>query len=104
MKDELQELIEAAMAGEGALTRFAVRVPNNRQVTFPPEVEPGNVELVVLRRDVQPGRRRTTSSKSRQHPAFGMWATNKGTTDSVAFVQELRQRIMERRPRRRTER
>lgn len=84
-------------------TRFKVRVPPSRRVTLsvPAVVEPGEAEVIVLHHRAKPPRRKAERSKSRQHPAFGLWASRPEAADPVAFVDELRRRIMERRARRR---
>ncbi|HXQ22837.1 MAG TPA: hypothetical protein VN812_14255 [Candidatus Acidoferrales bacterium] len=84
-----------------AATRFKVRVPASRRVTLavPAEVEPGEAEVIVLHRRAKPAPRKAPHSKSRQHPAFGLWASRSEASDPVAFVAELRRRMMERRAR-----
>jgi hypothetical protein len=47
----------------------------------------------------KPARRNAARSKSRQHPAFGLWASRPEAADPVAFVDQLRHHIMERRKR-----
>lgn len=96
----------AAAANQGSsenlvATRFKVRVPPSRRVTLsvPAEVEPGEAEVIVLHRRAKPAGRKAARSKSRQHPAFGLWASRPEAADPVAFVDELRRRVMERRAR-----
>ena len=80
-------------------TRFKVRVPPNRRVVLavPAEVEPGEAEVIVLHQRAKPSRGKGAQSKSRQHPAFGLWASRPETADPVEFVNELRRRMIERR-------
>lgn len=82
-------------------TRFKVRVPPSRRVTLsvPAEVEPGEAEVIVLHRRAKPARRKAPRSKSLEHPGFGLWASRPETADPVAFVNDLRRRVMERRAR-----
>ena len=84
-----------------AATRFKVRVPLSRRVTLavPAEVEPGEAEVIVLHRLATPTRRTAQRAKPLQHPAFGLWASRPEAADPVAFVNELRRRMMERRTR-----
>jgi hypothetical protein len=90
----------AATQGTGedlVATRFKVRVPPSRRLTLavPAEVEPGEAEVIVLHRRAKPARK-APRSKSRQHPGFGLWASRSEAADPVAFVDELRRRVMER--------
>jgi len=82
-------------------TRFKVRVPPSRRVTLavPAEVEPGEAEVIVLHRRVAHAPETAPRSKSRQHPAFGLWASRPETADPVAFVDALRRDMLERRMR-----
>jgi len=82
-------------------TRFKVRVPPSRRVTLavPADVEPGEAEVILLHRRTKPVRRKTAPPRSRQHPAFGLWASRPETADPVAFMDDLRRRMMERRVR-----
>jgi hypothetical protein len=103
MKGARARSVAAATQGTGedlVATRFKVRVPPSRRVTLavPAEVEPGEAEVIVLHRRAKPTRK-ARRSKSRQHPAFGLWASRSEAADPVAFVDELRRRVMERRAR-----
>ena len=82
-------------------TRFKVRVPRSRRVTIavPAEVEPGEAEVILLHRRAKPTPRKAPRSRGRQHPAFGLWASHPEVTEPVAFVADLRRRMMERRAR-----
>ena len=82
-------------------TRFKVRVPRSRRVTIavPAEIEPGEAEVIVLHSRAKPTPTKAPRSKARQHPAFGLWASRPRAADPVAFVADLRRRMMERRAR-----
>lgn len=79
-------------------TRFMVRVPPSRRVTLavPSESEPGEAEVIVLHRPARPAPRQAPGSRSRRHPAFGLWASRPEAADPVAFVDGLRRRMTER--------
>jgi hypothetical protein len=78
-------------------TRFTVHVPKDRRLTLaiPPEIEPGEAEVIVLYRGAKPARRRAPLARITHHPAFGLWAKRAEAADPVAFVEELRRRVMQ---------
>jgi len=80
-------------------TRFTVRVPKDRRLTLaiPLEIEPGEAEVIVLHRGAKPARKRAPLARITHHPAFGLWAKRAEAADPVAFVEELRRRVMEKR-------
>ena len=66
------------------------------EVVVPKDVEPGVVEIILLRQDTgdQPIEH---DSFERAHPAFGIWADRADVQDPWAFATALRQRIEMRR-------
>ena len=84
-----------------AATRMKIRVPNNRRITLPLDVTPGEAEIVVFHSRPTPVARRGSARVGHAHPAFGMWAERADIEDPVAFVNTLRRSIMERRALRR---
>lgn len=80
-------------------TRFTVRVPKDRRLTLaiPLEIEPGEAEVIVLHHGAKPARKREPLARITHHPAFGLWAKRADAADPVAFVEELRRRVMEKR-------
>lgn len=99
----MRACVAAQQGTSGALaaTRFKVRVPPSQCVTLavPADIELGEAEVIVLHPRAKPAPKKASHSKSRQHPAFGLWVSRSETTDPVAFVTELRRRMMERRAR-----
>ncbi|HEX7408511.1 MAG TPA: hypothetical protein VF515_12780 [Candidatus Binatia bacterium] len=79
--------------------RFTVCVPKDRRLTLaiPLEIEPGEAEVIVLHRGAKPTRERAPLARITHHPAFGLWAKRAEVADPVAFVEEIRRRVMEKR-------
>ena len=80
-------------------TRFNVRVPPDRRLTLavPLEIEPGEAEVIILHRRAKPLRTSKPPARITRHPAFGLWAKRPEAAYPVAFVDELRRRVMKRR-------
>ncbi|MFI5366857.1 MAG: hypothetical protein ACHQ4J_14675 [Candidatus Binatia bacterium] len=91
-----------ALTEKLAATRFTVHVPQDRRVTFavPLDIDPGEAEVIILHRRAQRPRASKAPARGTHHPAFGLWADRPEAADPVAFVDELRSRIMERRKKR----
>ena len=91
-----------ALTEKLAATRFTVRVPQDRRVTFavPLDIAPGEAEVIILHRRAQRPRASKAPARITHHPAFGLWADRPEAAEPVAFVDELRRRVMERRKRR----
>jgi len=76
------------------------RVTKDRQleVVVPEDMEPGTVEIILLRKDP---RQQLVDHRfpepSAKHPAFGIWADRTDIQDPWAFATALRQRIEMRR-------
>jgi hypothetical protein len=64
------------------------------ELTIPPSVPPGEVEVIVLHPASPPGPRvRGHKQAATFHPAAGMWADREDIGDTIAFVSQLRQRL-----------
>jgi hypothetical protein len=62
------------------------------ELTIPPSVPPGEVEVIVLHPEPPP-RSRVRRHKQPVHPAAGMWADREDIGDTITFVSQLRQRL-----------
>lgn len=67
------------------------------EVVLPEDVEPGVVEIILLREDTRPSADYRPSESTTSHPAFGIWADRTDLPDSWAFAAGLRQRVERRR-------
>jgi hypothetical protein len=64
------------------------------ELTVPPSVPPGEVEVIVLHPEPPPGARvRGHKQSPAVHPAAGLWADREDLGDTVTFVSQLRQRL-----------
>jgi hypothetical protein len=64
------------------------------ELTIPPSVPPGEVEVIVLHPEPSPGSRvRGHKQSPAVHPAAGLWADREDIGDTVTFVSQLRQRL-----------
>jgi hypothetical protein len=64
------------------------------ELTIPPSIPPGEVEVIVLHSEPPPGpRARGHKQAATLHPAAGMWADREDIGDTIAFVLQLRQRL-----------
>ena len=63
------------------------------ELTIPPSVPPGEVEVIVLHPEPPPGPRvKGHKQAATFHPAVGLWADREDIGDTVTFVSQLRQR------------
>jgi hypothetical protein len=64
------------------------------ELTLPPSVPPGEVEVIVLHREPLPScRNRGRTQPPTFHSAAGMWADREDIGDTVTFVSQLRHRL-----------
>jgi hypothetical protein len=63
------------------------------ELTIPPSVPPGEVEVIVLHPEPSGPRVRGHKQAATFHPAAGMWADREDIGDTVTFVSQLRQRL-----------
>jgi hypothetical protein len=64
------------------------------ELTMPPSVPPGEVEVIVLHPEPPPRSRvRGRKQPPTVHPAAGMWADREDIGDTITFVSQLRQRF-----------
>jgi hypothetical protein len=64
------------------------------ELTMPPSVPPGEVEVIVLHPEPHPRSRvRRHKQPPMVHPAAGLWADREDIGDTIAFVSQLRQRV-----------
>jgi hypothetical protein len=64
------------------------------ELTIPPSVPPGEVEVIVLHPEPPPRSRvRGHKQPPTAHPAAGMWADREEIGDTITFVSQLRQRV-----------
>jgi hypothetical protein len=64
------------------------------ELTIPPSVPPGEVEVIVLHPEPSPGPCvRGHKRAATFHPAAGIWADREDISDTVTFVSQLRQRL-----------
>jgi hypothetical protein len=64
------------------------------ELTIPPSVPPGEVEVIVLHSEPPPGPCvRGHKQAATFHPAAGMWADRGEIGDTITFVSQLRQRL-----------
>jgi hypothetical protein len=64
------------------------------ELTLPPSVPAGEVEVIVLHLEPPPsGRNRERKQPPTFHPAVGMWADREDIGDTVMFVSQLRHRL-----------
>jgi hypothetical protein len=71
-----------------------VRKDHRLELTIPPSVPPGEVEVIVLHLEPPPsGHARGRKQLPTFHPAAGLWADREDIGDTVTFVSQLRQRL-----------
>ena len=68
------------------------------ELTIPPSIPPGEVEIIILHPE-QPKKPkgRTRKSDPNVHPAAGLWADRKDLNNPISFVSQLRHRLETRR-------
>ena len=64
------------------------------ELTIPPSIPPGEVEVIVLHPEPPPRSRvRGHKQPPTVHPAAGLWADREDMGDTITFVSQLRQRL-----------
>jgi hypothetical protein len=64
------------------------------ELTIPPSIPPGEVEVIVLHPEPSAGGRvRGHKQSPAVHPAAGLWVDREDIGDTVTFVSQLRQRL-----------
>ena len=74
--------------------RGTITKDHRLELTMPPSVPPGEVEVIVLHPEPPPRSRVWRRQQPPTvHPADGLWADREDIGDTITFVSQLRQRL-----------